>query len=284
RRAPPPLSASSVAPPSTGTCCAELLHFPSLRCSSLDREPSSSASQACTAPSSTGNEAALHPRPQLLAPQHESVELCLPRPPLLLPQQGAELFHSPASISPFSALMRQALPPPASSAPPSTRSRAPPPLASSAPLSTRSRDPHPRPHLLRAELPALKERELQNLLRWLPGYEASQINMKGEQPMGFALFSTPQHAMAAKDALQNMVFDAESKAVLHTEMAKKNLFVKRGKRIFKVESLEKTAQDDFQKLAFVVYLQIATLIAVYANGGFATIKGIGWDWAVVPSN
>ncbi|MQL96516.1 hypothetical protein Taro_029193 [Colocasia esculenta] len=75
----------------------------------------------------------------------------------------------------------------------------------------------------------VKERELQNLLRWLPGYEASQINMKGEQPMGFALFSTPQHAMAAKDALQNMVFDAESKAVLHTEMAKKNLFIKRGK-------------------------------------------------------
>ncbi|KAD2806290.1 hypothetical protein E3N88_39667 [Mikania micrantha] len=46
----------------------------------------------------------------------------------------------------------------------------------------------------------VKERELQNLLRWLPGYEASQ----------------------------DMVFDAESKSVLHTEMAKKNLFVKRG--------------------------------------------------------
>lgn len=27
---------------------------------------------------------------------------------------------------------------------------------------------------------------------------------------------------------QNMIFDAESKSVLHTEMAKKNLFVKRG--------------------------------------------------------
>ncbi|XP_010259754.1 PREDICTED: cell wall integrity protein scw1 [Nelumbo nucifera] len=74
----------------------------------------------------------------------------------------------------------------------------------------------------------VKERELQNLLRWLPGYEASQVNYKGEQPMGFALFSTAQLAMAAKDALQDMVFDAESKSVLHTEMAKKNLFVKRG--------------------------------------------------------
>ncbi|KAF2286495.1 hypothetical protein GH714_017340 [Hevea brasiliensis] len=74
----------------------------------------------------------------------------------------------------------------------------------------------------------VKERELQNLLRWLPGYEASQVNYKGEKPMGFALFSTAQLAIAAKDALQDMVFDAESKSVLHTEMAKKNLFVKRG--------------------------------------------------------
>lgn len=74
----------------------------------------------------------------------------------------------------------------------------------------------------------VKERELQNLLRWLPGYEASQVNSKGEHPMGFALFSTPQFAINARDALQEMVFDAESKSVLHTEMAKKNLFVKRG--------------------------------------------------------
>ncbi|KAL5973944.1 hypothetical protein ACLOJK_030603 [Asimina triloba] len=74
----------------------------------------------------------------------------------------------------------------------------------------------------------VKERELQNLLRWLPGYEASQVNYKGEQPMGFALFSTAQLAMAAKDALQEMMFDSENKSILHTEMAKKNLFVKRG--------------------------------------------------------
>ncbi|OVA09432.1 RNA recognition motif domain [Macleaya cordata] len=74
----------------------------------------------------------------------------------------------------------------------------------------------------------VKERELQNLLRWLPGYEASQVNFKGEQPMGFALFTNAQLALAARDALQEMVFDAESKSVLHTEMAKKNLFVKRG--------------------------------------------------------
>ncbi|KAL8537871.1 hypothetical protein ACS0TY_012850 [Phlomoides rotata] len=74
----------------------------------------------------------------------------------------------------------------------------------------------------------VKERELQNSLRWLPGYEASQVNYKGEHPMGFALFATSHHALAARDALQDMMFDAESTSVLHTEMAKKNLFVKRG--------------------------------------------------------
>ncbi|KAH7422163.1 hypothetical protein KP509_13G094100 [Ceratopteris richardii] len=76
--------------------------------------------------------------------------------------------------------------------------------------------------------PDAKERELQNLLRWWPGYEASQMNFKGEQPMGFALFSSAAAAMAAKDALQNLVFDYETNSTLRAEMAKKNLYVKRG--------------------------------------------------------
>ena len=50
--------------------------------------------------------------------------------------------------------------------------------------------------------PDVKERELLNLLRWWPGYEASQMNFKGEQPMGFALFSSAAMAMSARDALQ----------------------------------------------------------------------------------
>ncbi|MCO5554400.1 hypothetical protein L7F22_007930 [Adiantum nelumboides] len=76
--------------------------------------------------------------------------------------------------------------------------------------------------------PDVKERELQNLLRWWPGYEASQMNFKGEQPMGFALFSSAAAAMAAKEALQNLVFDHETNSTLRAEMAKKNLYVKRG--------------------------------------------------------
>ncbi|KAK4395003.1 Cell wall integrity protein scw1 [Sesamum angolense] len=59
----------------------------------------------------------------------------------------------------------------------------------------------------------VKERELQNLLRWLPGYEASQVNFKGEHPMGFALFATAQHALAAKDALQDMVLTRSQRIV-----------------------------------------------------------------------
>ncbi|KAK6920805.1 Cation-transporting P-type ATPase, N-terminal [Dillenia turbinata] len=88
-------------------------------------------------------------------------------------------------------------------------------------------------------------------------------------------------------------------------------------RIFHVPTLQKTAHDDYRKLASAVYLQvstisqalifvtrsrswsfverpgmllvvafvvaqlIATLIAVYANWGFAAIEGIGWGWAGV---
>ncbi|KAK6924941.1 hypothetical protein RJ641_009267 [Dillenia turbinata] len=88
-------------------------------------------------------------------------------------------------------------------------------------------------------------------------------------------------------------------------------------RVFHVPTLQKTAHNDYRKLASAVYLQvstisqalifvtrsrswsfverpgmllvvafvvaqlIATLIAVYANWGFAAIEGIGWGWAGV---
>ncbi|XP_010272214.1 PREDICTED: ATPase 11, plasma membrane-type-like [Nelumbo nucifera] len=88
-------------------------------------------------------------------------------------------------------------------------------------------------------------------------------------------------------------------------------------RVFGVSTLQKEAHDDFRKLASAIYLQvstisqalifvtrarswsylerpglllivafvvaqlIATLIAVYANWGFAAIEGIGWGWAGV---
>lgn len=125
--------------------------------------------------------------------------------------------------------------PPAAAPPPAPVAATPPappphPLPPPIPMDNRNRLPVDEVRtIFISGLPEdVKERELLNLLRWLPGYEASQVNFKGEHPMGFALFSTPQLAVAAKDALQDMIFDSESNSVLHIEMAKKNLFVKRG--------------------------------------------------------
>ncbi|GAQ87880.1 hypothetical protein KFL_003850010 [Klebsormidium nitens] len=77
----------------------------------------------------------------------------------------------------------------------------------------------------------MKERELHNLLRWWPGYVACQLTQGSgdQQAMGFALFETAAMATAAKDALQNLVFDGETNSVLRAEMAKKNLYVRKGR-------------------------------------------------------
>ncbi|KAE8668156.1 Small nuclear ribonucleoprotein family protein [Hibiscus syriacus] len=106
---------------------------------------------------------------------------------------------------------------------------APPPSAASpSPPSHHSHHDNVRTIFISGLPEDVKERELQNLLRWLPGYEVSHVSYKGEKPKGFALFSNAKFAVAAKDALQEMVFDAKLKSLLHIEMAKKNLVVKRG--------------------------------------------------------
>uniref|UniRef100_A0A804N8R2 Uncharacterized protein n=1 Tax=Zea mays TaxID=4577 RepID=A0A804N8R2_MAIZE len=88
------------------------------------------------------------------------------------------------------------------------------------------------------DLPAdVKERELHNLLCWLLGFETSEMNFKGNQPMGFALFSTVHQAITAKAMFQDTVFDAETKVALQTDMAKKNLFVKRSSEKTKAEKI-----------------------------------------------
>ncbi|XP_030546832.2 U2 small nuclear ribonucleoprotein B'' isoform X1 [Rhodamnia argentea] len=132
---------------------------------------------------------------------------------------GAGMHPYHQQWAPATAAAPPPAPAPAAAAPP------PPPHAHPSPIASHD---EVRTIFITGLPDDVKERELQNLLRWLPGYEASQVNFKGEKPMGFALFSTGQLALAAKDTLQDMVFDAETKSVLHTEMAKKNLFVKRG--------------------------------------------------------
>ncbi|OEL30304.1 ATPase 10, plasma membrane-type [Dichanthelium oligosanthes] len=46
---------------------------------------------------------------------------------------------------------------------------------------------------------------------------------------------------------------------------------------FKVTSLK----EDVEKISSAIYLQVATLVAVYATIGFASIRAIGWRWAGV---
>ncbi|KAL6496891.1 hypothetical protein OROGR_028820 [Orobanche gracilis] len=133
---------------------------------------------------------------------------------------GMHHYHQPWPPAPA--------PPPVAAAPPHLLPHPhPPPIPLDSP-SGRSLSDEVRTIFISGLPEDVKERELHNLLRWLPGYEASQVNFKGEHPMGFALFATAHHALAAKDALQDMVFDSDSKTLLHAEMAKKNLFVKRG--------------------------------------------------------
>ncbi|ONM03961.1 Transcription initiation factor TFIID subunit 4b [Zea mays] len=48
----------------------------------------------------------------------------------------------------------------------------------------------------------VKETEMHNLLCWLLGFEAFEMNFKGNQPMGFALFSTVHQAITAKAMFQ----------------------------------------------------------------------------------
>lgn len=70
----------------------------------------------------------------------------------------------------------------------------------------------------------VKERELHNLLRFMPGYEASQMNWKTGGPQGFALFTTASHALAMVDILSGLQFD--DGVLLRAEMAHKNMFIK----------------------------------------------------------
>ncbi|PNH03464.1 Cell wall integrity protein scw1 [Tetrabaena socialis] len=70
----------------------------------------------------------------------------------------------------------------------------------------------------------VKERELNNLLRFLPGYEASQMNYSKGSAQGFALFATGAFARGACDQLQHVRFDDQSS--LRCEMARKNMYIR----------------------------------------------------------
>lgn len=69
-----------------------------------------------------------------------------------------------------------------------------------------------------------KSRELQNLVRFMPGYEACQINTRDNGPInGFVLYQNGAMALGARDALQGLLFDADTNVTLRAEMAKRNM-------------------------------------------------------------
>lgn len=53
----------------------------------------------------------------------------------------------------------------------------------------------------------VRERELHNLLKFLPGFEASQMHIKGTTSQGFALFSAPEQARFALETITQWPFD-----------------------------------------------------------------------------
>eukprot|EP01025_Chloroclados_australasicus_P047704 TRINITY_DN5378_c1_g2_i1.p2 TRINITY_DN5378_c1_g2~~TRINITY_DN5378_c1_g2_i1.p2 ORF type:complete len:329 (-),score=4.92 TRINITY_DN5378_c1_g2_i1:2416-3402(-) len=70
----------------------------------------------------------------------------------------------------------------------------------------------------------VQERELNNLLRFLPGYRASQMNWKNGQAQGFALFDSGTNARQSIESISQLVFDENH--VLRCELARKNMYVK----------------------------------------------------------
>eukprot|EP01024_Parvocaulis_polyphysoides_P061833 TRINITY_DN6903_c0_g1_i11.p1 TRINITY_DN6903_c0_g1~~TRINITY_DN6903_c0_g1_i11.p1 ORF type:complete len:374 (+),score=27.83 TRINITY_DN6903_c0_g1_i11:2-1123(+) len=70
----------------------------------------------------------------------------------------------------------------------------------------------------------VQTRELNNLLRFLPGYKASQMNWKNGQAQGFALFDSGLSARQSVESISQLVFDENH--VLRCEMARKNMYVK----------------------------------------------------------
>lgn len=61
------------------------------------------------------------------------------------------------------------------------------------------------------------------MLRYLPGYIASQMTWKGSDAHGFAIFETPALAVSACTAIQGVQFDEN--CTLRCEMARKNMWV-----------------------------------------------------------
>jgi len=81
----------------------------------------------------------------------------------------------------------------------------------------------------------VKPREIYNLFRFHPGFQHCVLNYKGPAPAAFAAFDSQVNAIKAKDALQGIKFDFESRVELRLEMAKSNSYGPKGQADGKTE-------------------------------------------------
>mmetsp|Transcript_18014 Transcript_18014/g.32892 ORF Transcript_18014/g.32892 Transcript_18014/m.32892 type:complete len:263 (-) Transcript_18014:1965-2753(-) len=91
----------------------------------------------------------------------------------------------------------------------------------------------------------VKDRELNNLLRFLPGYSASQLTWKNDQAQGFALFETGQNAQTACTIITGTEFDES--CFLRCEMARKNMFTRDENQGQKRQRTTVTLPDNIKK-------------------------------------
>eukprot|EP00735_Rhodelphis_limneticus_P004274 TRINITY_DN15845_c0_g1::TRINITY_DN15845_c0_g1_i1::g.22500::m.22500 TRINITY_DN15845_c0_g1::TRINITY_DN15845_c0_g1_i1::g.22500 ORF type:complete len:263 (+),score=25.26,sp/Q9W6I1/RBPS2_CHICK/38.53/4e-14,RRM_1/PF00076.17/1.4e-06,RRM_1/PF00076.17/1.3e-07,RRM_6/PF14259.1/0.0037,RRM_6/PF14259.1/0.00024,RRM_5/PF13893.1/3.5,RRM_5/PF13893.1/0.0024 TRINITY_DN15845_c0_g1_i1:62-790(+) len=96
--------------------------------------------------------------------------------------------------------------------------------------------------------PDVYERELKNMFAFAQGFEGFTVHFKGPAPILFVLFETKEHALRAKDVLENYKFDERDTWTLRAELAKTNLKNPGSKRSFEVRSTGQFQPDKRPRL------------------------------------
>jgi RNA recognition motif-containing protein len=73
----------------------------------------------------------------------------------------------------------------------------------------------------------VKEREIHNLFRFVPGYEGCKMTVMNQRPVSFASFQTREFAASAIQQLNGIAFDPDTDQTLRVEFARANSKVKR---------------------------------------------------------
>eukprot|EP00262_Sarcandra_glabra_P015387 TRINITY_DN4739_c0_g1_i1.p1 TRINITY_DN4739_c0_g1~~TRINITY_DN4739_c0_g1_i1.p1 ORF type:complete len:378 (+),score=47.69 TRINITY_DN4739_c0_g1_i1:87-1136(+) len=95
----------------------------------------------------------------------------------------------------------------------------------------------------------VKPREIHNLFRCRTGFDSCQLEYtgRGNQVVAFATFFNHQSAMAAMNALNGEIFDPQTGATLHIELARTNSRKRpRGNGAYAIIDKRSKASDDLQ--------------------------------------